>query len=158
MLYLKTFDGNISQELKTAKKMPATTGPPPPSKSDKKTGKNKKHLKTKNVVKTLTSFKVFPGGEGGGDGGGGGGGGEDFGGDLLPEAIVVKNILEGMFSSLLTLMKLKVLLLKTEGEEEGEEENKDTEQVKGIIKRIFFKKNESNLPKNSKKKVRVKFC
>ncbi len=63
-------------------------------------------MKTKTLVKTLTSFHIIPSGENQ----------EDFGGDLLPEAIVIKNILEGMHSSLETLMRLRTLLLDGEGD------------------------------------------
>ena len=69
--------------------------------------KSRRRMKTKTLVKTLTSFRMIPSGEGQ----------EDFGGDLLPEAIVIKNILEGMHSSLETLMRLKSLLLATTGED-----------------------------------------
>ena len=44
-------------------------------------------MKTKVLVTTLTSLRVIPHFH------------ADFGGDVLPEAIVVKNIVEEMFSS-----------------------------------------------------------
>ncbi len=40
-------------------------------------------------------------------GGGGGDDHEDFGGDLVPEAIVVKNILEGLYHNLDVLVRLR---------------------------------------------------
>lgn len=57
-------------------------------------------LRAKAIVQSLGTFSKVQVADGVQD--------DYFGGDLTPEAILVKNILEGMYSSLETLMKLKV--------------------------------------------------
>ena len=51
-------------------------------------------MRTKTLVDTLTSFRVFPAY------------GSDFDGDVIPEAILVKNIIEEMYCSVAILNDL----------------------------------------------------
>ena len=93
-------------------------------------------MKTKTLVNTLTSLRVIPQQP------------DDFGGENLSEAILVRNILEEMFSSALTL-QLLVDKLGSEDTIEFGEMDDDLQKSLGLLKEaIDSLKDESNFPQS----------